>query len=297
MMRQFTTVQDLQHWRRSILGALVLVPTMGNLHEGHAALIRMAHNLGGVVVVSIFVNPSQFGPNEDFERYPRTLEADLALCKGLGVTAVFAPTVEAMYPEGLETEGRFTLSPPSQLVNRYCGTTRPGHFEGVCTVVAKLFNAVQPTHAVFGQKDAQQLAVLRAMAAELLWPVELLVHPVVRSGEGLALSSRNQYLETPEMRETALALFETMKGVATAYHVLNVALPVTKAFELAWQGVKSQYPLGDALEWEYQAAVDDTTFEAQETLTPNSRLLVAARIGFVRLIDTLHVKEMLHEHV
>jgi pantoate--beta-alanine ligase len=294
-MQQFTTVEDLRHWRKRQADQVVLVPTMGNLHEGHAALIRMALGLGGAVVVSVFVNPSQFGPTEDFERYPRTLEADMALCKGLGVTALFNPSVEALYPEGLSPEKRFTVLPPTGLVNRYCGASRPGHFEGVCTVVAKLFNAVQPTHAIFGQKDAQQLAVLRAMATELQWPVELMAHPVVRSGEGLALSSRNQYLDTPEKRETALALFETMKGVATAYHVLNVTLPVAKAFELAWQGVKSQYPLGDALEWEYQAAVDDTTFEPQEALTPHSRLLVAARLGDVRLIDTLHVKELLHE--
>jgi pantoate--beta-alanine ligase len=295
MMHQFSNIPELQQWRRSIVGTVVLVPTMGNLHEGHAALIRLALAQGGVVVVSLFVNPSQFGPHEDFERYPRTLEADIALCQGLGVTAIFTPTIEAMYPEGLETTRRFTLIPPERLVNRYCGANRPGHFDGVCTVVGKLFNAVQPTHAVFGQKDAQQLAVLRAMASEMAWPVELLAHPVVRSGEGLALSSRNQYLNTPELKETALALFETMKGVATAYHVLNVALPVAKAFELAWQGVKSQYPMGDVLKWEYQAAVEDTTFEAQETLTPHSRLLVAARLGNIRLIDTLHVREVLHE--
>jgi pantoate--beta-alanine ligase len=288
------TVDTLRAWRASLPGDVVLVPTMGNLHAGHQALIQHGKTLGQHVVVSIFVNPSQFGPNEDYARYPRTLEADVEACHHAGADALFMPDVDTLYPHGLEATHRFQVLPPETLTNRYCGAHRPGHFNGVCAVVLGLLHIVQPHIALFGQKDAQQLAILRAMVKDWHLPVKLAAHPVVRSPEGLALSSRNQYLKTPEELETALALFETMKGVATAFHVLKgKALPVDKTFELAWKGIQSQYPLGHELVWDYQAAVEDDTFAPQDTLTAQSRLLVAARLGDVRLIDTLHINEVL----
>ena len=291
------TLEELKQWKAKYHASstLALVPTMGNLHEGHLALIRDARTRAEGVVVSIFVNPTQFSPHEDFDRYPRTLEADIALCETEGVAAVFAPNVENMYPLGGECSRRFAVQAPKALSQRHCGATRDGHFDGVCTVVLKLFNLIQPDVAVFGQKDAQQLAILKAMVKDLTLNVDLIAHPVVRDENGLALSSRNQYLSSPEKQETALALFETLKGVATAFHVLNgKAIPVEKAFELAWGGIQSQYPLGHELIWEYQHAVDADTFEPLETLSANTRLLVAAKLDGVRLIDTLHVQEVLH---
>jgi pantoate--beta-alanine ligase len=293
-------------------GTRVLVPTMGNLHAGHEALMQDANKNPVILskrsdaegfpqtktsietVVSIYVNPTQFGPNEDFNAYPRTLEADLAICEKNGVDVVFAPTVAMMYPLGIDDNTRFAVDPPSSLVHRHCGIDRPGHMDGVATVVMKLFTMLRPDIAIFGQKDAQQFAILDAMVTDFGLPMRLIVHPIVRDGNGLALSSRNQYLDTPEKRDTALALFETMKGVATVVHVLpGQTIPVQKAFELSWEKTKSQYPLGDELKWEYFDAVDAETFEPIENLTPNTRLLCAARLGKARLIDNIHVNEVL----
>jgi pantoate--beta-alanine ligase len=180
------------------------------------------------------------------------------------------------------------------LTNRLCGKSRPHHFDGVCTVVLKLFNLIQPQVAIFGEKDAQQLAILKAMVKDLHLAIEIQAHPVVRNEKGLALSSRNQYLDTPEMEQTALALFETLVGIATAVHTLAPqAIPLQKAFELSWQSLQPMYPLGESLEWEYIEAVDAETFAPQETLTTTSRLLVAARLKGVRLIDTLRIDSVL----
>jgi pantoate--beta-alanine ligase len=198
-----------------------------------------------------------------------------------------------MYPDGLT----ITHHAEASLAKRLCGASRSGHFDGVVTVVHRLFSVVEPQLAVFGQKDAQQVAVIKALTQQENFPIEVLVHPVVRDSDGLALSSRNQYLKTPEERQTALALFETMQGLAVAFHTLNQAqatlpLNLQKAFELSWKALQPVYPLGQALVWEYVEAVDEETFESQAFLTSNSRLLVAARLGSVRLIDTLHVQEL-----
>ncbi|MGB8258952.1 MAG: pantoate--beta-alanine ligase, partial [Terracidiphilus sp.] len=198
------TVAELRRWSRAARAAhetVGLVPTMGALHLGHASLIRAAAAQCGAVAVSIFVNPMQFGPNEDYARYPRTFEADCRLAHDHGAHAVFAPSVEDIYPTGPES----TFVEVPGLSSRLDGASRPGHFRGVSTVVTKLLLAAEPDRAFFGQKDAAQVAVLRRMVRDLLLPVELVVCPIVREADGLALSSRNVYL-SPAERQQALAL-------------------------------------------------------------------------------------------
>ncbi len=291
------TLDELATWKNAQASkSIALVPTMGNLHAGHLALIKDAQKHAETVIVSIFVNPTQFGANEDLDRYPRTFDADLLACQNAQVDAIFAPSVEVMYPDGLKV----TYHAEESLANRLCGASRVGHFDGVVTVVHRLFSVVEPQIAVFGQKDAQQVAVIKALIESEAFPIQLVVHPVVRDSDGLALSSRNQYLQTPQVRQTALALFETMQGLAVAFHTLSQApsaplLDLQKAFELSWKALQPMYPLGQELKWDYVEAVDHDTFEAQSVLSSNSRLLVAARLGALRLIDTLHVQELLDE--
>jgi pantoate--beta-alanine ligase len=202
-MKILSSVRDMQQAasdRRAAGQRIGFVPTMGNLHEGHLSLVRIARQQADVVVVSNFVNPAQFGPNEDFAAYPRTFEADCALCEQEGVDIVFAPAVAEMYPEGASVSVVET-----SLSGTLCGAARPGHFDGVCTVVAKLFNAVLPHVAVFGEKDAQQLRIVRRMVRDLRYAVEIVPGPTIREADGLARSSRNQYL-TPAQRPQAAAL-------------------------------------------------------------------------------------------
>ncbi|MBP2340371.1 pantoate--beta-alanine ligase [Saccharothrix coeruleofusca] len=252
---------------------IALVPTMGALHEGHRKLIREAHVLQNtVVVVSIFVNPTQFGPNEDFERYPRTLEADVEVCREERVGLVFAPGVEDMYPEG----GQVTVA-PGPLGEQLEGATRPGHFAGVLTVVAKLLNIVQPNYALFGEKDYQQLTLIRRMVRDLNLPVDVVGVPTVREADGLALSSRNRYLSEDE-RAAATALSAAL--VAGAHVSGQGADAVLKAAR-------------DTL-----AAVPEVDLDYLELRAPDlgpapengdGRLLVAARVGATRLIDNAPV--------
>lgn len=215
-MQHLTTLESLQTWRNEqedLSQRVVLVPTMGALHEGHLQLMKLAKLKGQKVVVSIFVNPLQFGVNEDFSKYPRTLTEDLTLCERVGVDAVWTPSVTTLYPDTFaqadHTE-RTVITPPHWLTDDMCGKTRPGHFTGVATVVFKLMQCVKPHVAVFGQKDAQQLRVIQHMVAELMLPVEIVSHPIVREPcssfaqacsipQGLAKSSRNRYLETEAM--------------------------------------------------------------------------------------------------
>ena len=253
-----------------------LVPTMGAFHAGHRSLMRRARDERDLVVVSIFVNPLQFGDPADLERYPRDEAADLEVAEAEGVDVVFAPAVEAMYPEG----GPAVTVDPGSLGERLEGAARPGHFRGVATVVAKLFEAVGPCAAYLGEKDAQQLAVIRAMVRDLSMPVEVRCCPVVREPDGLALSSRNRLL-TPEQREAASCLFlalstaaELARGGEADAHVLVAAM----AREI---GATPQARI------DYAAVVDDATFEEVSTIAGPARALVAARFGDVRLIDTL----------
>lgn len=184
-----------------------LVPTMGYLHDGHASLLRKARQTSDLVVLSIFVNPIQFGPNEDYDRYPRDAEKDLALAEREGVDVVFMPSAQEMYPEPIRTKIKV-----EELTERLCGASRPGHFDGVTTVVGKLFHIVQPDQAFFGQKDAQQVAVIKQMVKDLNFGIDIIPCPIVREADGLALSSRNVYL-TPEQRKAALVLSKSLHFV------------------------------------------------------------------------------------
>lgn len=202
-MKIITSVDEMQTMAAALRAAgqrIGFVATMGNLHEGHLSLVRLANQHADVVVVSIFVNPTQFGPGEDYTSYPRTFESDCSRCDAFGVDVVLYPSVEEMYPEGASiavTESTLSLT--------LCGASRPGHFDGVCTVVAKLFNIVQPHIAVFGEKDAQQLRIIRRMVRDLCYPVTIISGPTQRAADGLALSSRNQHL-TPAQRAQATCL-------------------------------------------------------------------------------------------
>src|SRR5690349_14558450 len=195
------TIAECRDERARLAGKLALVPTMGALHAGHLSLIRQAKNRADHIAVSIFVNPTQFGPREDFNKYPRPIEDDLAKCEQAGVEMVFQPTVEEMYPPG---QPQIVVDLP-ELTNVLEGKHRPGHFKGVCQICAKLFNIVQPQMACFGQKDFQQFRVISAMVEALNWPIEVIGCPTIRESDGIAMSSRNQYLSKDE-RERALAI-------------------------------------------------------------------------------------------
>lgn len=253
-----------------------LVPTMGALHEGHAALVREAARRTGFVVVSIFVNPTQFGPNEDFGRYPRTLEADQRLCGEAGADAIFHPAPEEMYPRG----GLSTAVEVAGLTETLEGPIRPGHFRGVATVVLKLLNIVGPDVAVFGEKDYQQLLIVRRMVADLDLPVEIVPVPTVREPDGLALSSRNRYL-SPGQRETAAALSRALRAAAEAARGGEAS--ADRIRQVLRRSLESEAGLGI----EYAEVVDAETLGPIERLDGGraARALVAARIGSTRLID------------
>jgi pantoate--beta-alanine ligase len=251
------------------------VPTMGALHEGHFSLVRLARTRADLVVVSIFVNPLQFGPSEDFNQYPRTLEADCARLKDEGVEIVFAPSAAEMYPAGATTvvyvEG---------LSEKLDGRSRPGHFRGVSTVVAKLFHIVQPSHAVFGQKDAAQVAVLRRMVRDLNMNVELIVAPIVRESDGLALSSRNAYL-TAEQRRQALVLHRALGQVEALANSGERRASKLRSSALA---VLASEP---AAQLDYFEIIDPETLETLEDTRRGALAAVAATFGSTRLIDNL----------
>jgi pantoate--beta-alanine ligase len=251
-----------------------LVPTMGYLHEGHLSLVDRAREDAGWVAMSIFVNPLQFGPAEDLERYPRDLERDLRLAEARGVSLVFAPSVAEMYPHG---EPRVSVVADPAMESRLCGASRPGHFRGVLTVVAKLFGIFAPDVAVFGQKDFQQALLIRRMAADLDMPVAVDVAPIVREPDGLAMSSRNVYL-APGERERARSLSRAVEACRARFaegetdgdrlrHVLRSKLEVP--------GVQA----------EYADVVDPATLEPAERAFPGAVCAVAARVGKTRLID------------
>ncbi len=279
-MKTETTIQGLSasltpaRSARKIIG---FVPTMGNLHEGHLNLVREARKLCDVVVVSIFVNPIQFGPNEDFENYPRTLEHDSHLLADVGCDIVFAPSVEQMYGN----KPRFTNISVSNITNDLCGLQRPGHFDGVAVVVTKLFNIVQPNFAFFGQKDYQQLAVIRQFVRDLNIPLEVIGVPITRAEDGLALSSRNGYL-TEEQRKIAPSIFQSLKAAEQELHngVSLVEVLENIKHTLTQAGFIVDY-------------VEARTPELQkiEAFNQNVILFVAAKLGTTRLIDNLQVKQ------
>lgn len=274
-MRTLGTLAETATFRTSAPSPVVLVPTMGALHAGHATLIDAARKRAGksgTVVVSIFVNPTQFAPNEDLAKYPRTFEADLELCAAHDADAVFAPSADEMYPAGDSTFVEETA-----LSRGLCGAQRPGHFRGVCTVVTKLFNIIRPEAAIFGEKDYQQLAIIRRMTRDLFLGIEIIGHPTVREPDGLALSSRNRYLNAEE-RQRAAAF---PAALATATQETTPAQIIAQATALIAQGT------GTAPE--YVELIDAKTLEPLAALDRPAVLAAAVKIGETRLIDNVRL--------
>lgn len=256
------------------------VPTMGALHEGHASLIRRARAETDLVVVSIFVNPLQFAANEDLDQYPQPLDGDRRLCKSLGVDLIFAPTPAEMYGDS----ATFTVVPPASLTGGLCGKFRPGHFAGVATVVVKLLQLVQPTIAYFGTKDAQQLAIIRKLVQDLFIPVTIRGCPIVRDSNGLALSSRNQYLSDRE-KEQAIALSRSLQSAQISFQSGETA--AAKLIETAQQ-VLAKFP---AVKLQYLELVHPETLQPLTEITESGLLAIAAHVGNTRLIDNVMLKK------
>ena len=280
-MKTTRSIAAVSRLCRAARGPVVLVPTMGALHRGHAELIEKARALAGrdgLVVVSIFVNPAQFGPNEDFARYPRPFDADRKLCAELGADVIFHPTAEAMYPAGFST-----FVDESEVSARLCGASRPGHFRGVCTVVMKLFQIIQPDSAVFGLKDFQQCAVIRRMVRDLNVPVRIVPVETVREADGLALSSRNRYLtaeeraQAPVMRRALLAAADAFKaGETSAAKIRRMLLKTIATAPLA--------------RIDYAEIADADTLRPIREVRPNTVLALAGFFGKTRLIDNLWLR-------
>jgi pantoate--beta-alanine ligase len=254
---------------------IACVPTMGALHAGHRALIEEACRQGDVVVVSIFVNPLQFNRADDFDKYPRSIDDDVDACRAAGVEAVYAPTAAVMYPAGFQTHVE-----PGVLADSFEGSSRPGHFRGVATVVAKLFGAMQPDVAIFGQKDFQQLAIIRRMVVDLDMDVEIVAVPTVREPDGLAISSRNQRL-SPEDRRASVCLVEAMRDVASA--VAEGQHDAERLIGLADRRIEAE-PRATV---EYIRIVDPATLDPLAVVDQPAVILIAALFGDVRLIDNL----------
>ncbi|MEP6644416.1 MAG: pantoate--beta-alanine ligase [Acidobacteriaceae bacterium] len=275
-MRIVRTVEEMRGASRTARcqGQRVgFVPTMGALHEGHLSLVRMAQAQSDLTAVSIFVNPLQFGPQEDLDKYPRTFERDCELLEKEGVDILFAPAVEEMHPTGAATyvvvEG---------LSDRLCGKSRPGHFRGVTTVVAKLFNVVEPDRAFFGQKDAAQVAIIQRMGRDLRLPTEIVVGPIVREKDGLAMSSRNAYLTAAE-RQSALALYRSLTRVRELFEQGD-----RNSAKLIEEGMK-ELAGNSSVRLDYLEIVDPETLESVTEILRPSLVAVAAFLGKTRLID------------
>ena len=274
IIRQLSALRERTKLIRESGRTLALVPTMGALHAGHMSLVELARRQADDVIVSIFVNPKQFGPNEDLDKYPRSEDADAARLAEAGVTALWMPSVAEVYPDGFATSVKV-----ANLGELWCGAAQPGHFEGVATVVAKLFNQVRPDIAVFGEKDWQQLAIIRRMARDLDLDVEIIGMPIVRDTDGLALSSRNAYLSAAD-RQAALTLPRALNDAAR--DIGNGA-----DVEATLADAKARLLAAGFTQVDYFALVDAATLEPLATLDRTGRLLAAARIGATRLIDNI----------
>lgn len=279
-MQVIRTIAEMQaqsrSWSRQGI-AIGLVPTMGFLHEGHLSLVDIAKEKCGAVVASIFVNPMQFGPKEDFDNYPRDEARDLAMLEAHGTDVVFIPQTDEMYPKGFETRVELTRLP-----NHLCGLRREGHFRGVTTVVLKLLAAVQPDVAVFGDKDYQQILVIRRMVCDLNLSVEVIAGPTVREPDGLAMSSRNSYL-SPEERRTAACVFQALQRARQMVNggvvdTIMVRRSMTEAIEQ------------NGAQVDYVAVVDPETLEELQIIKDRAHAAVAAFVGRTRLIDNLRLK-------
>ncbi|TMP81926.1 pantoate--beta-alanine ligase [Pseudoalteromonas phenolica] len=268
---------QIKAWRQQGL-SIAFVPTMGNLHQGHFSLVEKAKTLADKVVVSIFVNPMQFGANEDLDSYPRTLDADKQGLAEIGTALVFTPTVDVMYPNGLDAQSYVDV--PDVSIG-YCGGARPGHFKGVATVVTKLFNMVQPDFAFFGEKDFQQLQVIRAMVRDLSMPIEIIGVPTQREVSGLAMSSRNGYLSEQE-KDTAKVLYQTLLNAGQSLEQGNKAF---EAIELEAKQTLEQA----GLKPDYFAIAEKDNLKPATLETKEFVILAAAFLGKVRLIDNLQV--------
>jgi len=275
--------RDIEPCRRAVRQAQAdgrrvgVVPTMGALHDGHGSLIRASRASGDFSAVTVFVNPTQFGPNEDFAKYPQRFERDTDLCAGVGVNLLFAPTVETMYPGGAQT----TIHVPG-LGDGLCGPHRPGHFDGVATVVAKLFHILPADVAFFGEKDYQQLAVIRAMVRDLNLPIEIVGCPTVRETDGLAMSSRNVYL-TPEAREQAVSLSRAL------FRAVDEVTAGERDTRTITESIRSEIERAGPCEIDYVDVVDARTLEVLRAVDRSARICLAVRIGGCRLIDNVPV--------
>ena len=279
------TIEELRQKRAEWKGLKVgIVPTMGALHEGHLSLIKKAKETCDKVVVSVFVNPIQFGPSEDFDKYPRTLDNDMELCNSVGVDLVFAPTPKEMYGEGnrLSNDTLTYVCPPFFYVNKLCGKTRVGHFDGVCTVVLKLFNIVQPDYGFFGQKDAQQVIIIKKMVKDLNVPIEIIQCPIVREESGLALSSRNKYLSEVGKKD-ALVLSQILKNIKACFQKGITDVSALKETAYSY--------LTDKHDMEYLEILDKNTLEEKPNADKDSIALIACRVEGVRLIDNIYLGE------
>lgn len=282
-MTLIETVKELRAWRAGA-GHVILVPTMGALHEGHATLIREARRMAGdhaCVAVTIFVNPLQFGPNEDFDRYPRTLDADLRLCRECGADMVFAPAVSEVYERD-----RSIQIIENTLSKVCCGASRPGHFDGVCTVVAKLLNLIQPNEALFGKKDYQQLAIIRRMVRDLNFPVEVHGVDTVREADGLAMSSRNRYLNEGE-RAQAPSLYAALVKARQAWQ--GGVTGARNLKDIISQHLAEHAPLGRI---DYVSILDRHSFEALEVAGNDGLIALAVFFDKARLIDNVELIRM-----
>jgi pantoate--beta-alanine ligase len=273
-----STIADVRHEVRRLRdsgSSIGFVPTMGALHAGHTSLVTVARNLCDAVVMSIFVNPLQFGPSEDFSRYPRPIPDDDRIAEEIGVDVLFRPTVEEMYPPAsvVRVSG-------GDLATRWEGESRPGHFDGVLTVVAKLFNIVQPDVAVFGQKDLQQASLLKAMVRDLDFPMSIEVAPIIREKDGLALSSRNRYLNETE-RQQSIALSRALSAIGAAFQGGDRDLD---SLERVGNAVVREAP---GVRPDYLAVVNAETFQRENPVDQGFAAIVAARVGNTRLIDNV----------
>jgi pantoate--beta-alanine ligase len=271
---------DMTHWSNEVIASgktLALVPTMGYFHAGHLSLMRLAGKLADHVIVSLFVNSLQFGPSEDLSRYPRDLQRDARMAENEKVDILFVPIHEEMYSSEFNTHVRV-----DGITDTLCGKQRPGHFEGVVTVVAKLFNIIKPHYAVFGRKDFQQLSVIRKMVKDLNWDIEIVAHPIVREDDGLAMSSRNTYLSSEE-RGKALCLYKAIQHAKTRF-----AEGLRDADQLKSE-IRDIISVNSGVTIDYVEVVDKDTLSDKEVIDLQSVLALAIRIGGTRLIDNCFI--------